>query len=203
MTIDPGKHAYADIYKLMIGGIVPRPIAFVSSLSPDGIRNLAPFSFFNGVCSNPPTILFCTTIRKDGSQKDTLNNIAATREYVVNIVSEPFADAMNRTSADVAPEIDEFALSGLTAVPSDCVKPPRVGESLFSMECRLTQVVSINPRQPGGGNIIIGQVVLFHVDDSLFENFRIDPDKLGAIGRMGGPVYARTHDRFEMIRPRV
>jgi flavin reductase (DIM6/NTAB) family NADH-FMN oxidoreductase RutF len=202
MIIRPKEHDYNNIYKLMIGGVVPRPIAFVSSLNPSGVRNLAPFSFFNAVCSNPPTVLFTTTIRKDGTEKDTLNNVEATREFVVNIVSEDFAVAMNTASAEVPPDIDEFVLSGLTPVASECVKPPRVKESRFSMECRLTQIVRINPRQPGGGNIVIGEVVLFHIADEIIDNFRIDPDKLNAIGRMGGPTYSRTRDRFELIRPK-
>jgi flavin reductase (DIM6/NTAB) family NADH-FMN oxidoreductase RutF len=203
VTIDPAKHDYNSIYKLMIGSIVPRPIAFVSSMSPEGVRNLAPFSFFNGVCSNPPTILFATTVRKDGSEKDTLNNIEATREFVVHIVSEPMAEAMNLCSAEVPPDIDEFTLSHLTPVPSDCVRPPRVKEALIAMECRLTQIVHINPHQPGGGNIVIGEILLFHIADELLDNFRVDPDKLMAIGRMGGPTYARTRDRFDLVRSKA
>jgi flavin reductase (DIM6/NTAB) family NADH-FMN oxidoreductase RutF len=186
----------------MIGSIVPRPIAFVSSLSKDGIRNLAPYSFFNGVCSHPPIILFSTVIRKDGAYKDTLNNVEATKEFVVNIVSEEFAAQMNATSADVAPNVDEFTLSGLTAIPSDLIKAPRVKESKISMECKLVQTIKFG-NGPGGGCTVFGEILRFHIADELFDNFRIDPDKFHPIGRMGGPMYTRTKDRFEMVRPVV
>lgn len=203
MTIDPKDHDHKNIYKLMIGSIVPRPIAFVSTVNKDGLRNLAPFSFFNGVCSNPPTILFCPVVRSDGHRKDTLNNVEATKEFVVNIVSEDFAEQMNTCSADVPPEVDEFTLSGLTPVPSDLIKPPRVKESRISFECKLTQIVNINAGQSGGGCIVIGEILRIHILDELFDNYRIDPDKLHPIGRMGGPTYARTKDRFDLIRPKA
>jgi flavin reductase (DIM6/NTAB) family NADH-FMN oxidoreductase RutF len=202
MTINPKDHEYGNIYKLMIGCIVPRPIAFVSSLSPDGIPNLAPFSFFNGVCSNPPIVLFSTVIRKDGKHKDTLNNIEATKEFVVNIVSEDFAEKMNICSADFPPEVDEFQVSGLSPIPSDLVKPPRVKESRISMECKLVTVVNFG-NHPGAGSTIFGEVLRFHIADELFDNFRIDPDKLNPIGRMGGPTYTRTKDRFDLVRPKA
>ena len=202
MTIDPKDHDYNNIYKLMIGSIVPRPIAFVSSMSPEGIRNLAPFSFFNGVCSNPPIILFSTVIRKDGLQKDTLNNVEATGEFVVNIVSEEFAEKMNVTSAEFPPDVDEFVESGLTPIPSDLVKPPRVKESKIGMECKLARIVRFGAG-PGGGCTVFGEILRFHIADELFDNYRIDQDKLHAIGRMGGPTYTRTRDRFDLIRPRA
>jgi flavin reductase (DIM6/NTAB) family NADH-FMN oxidoreductase RutF len=203
MVINPKEHKYHDIYKLMIGSIVPRPIAFVSTVSRDGIFNLAPFSFFNGVCSNPPTILFTISVPNDHEKKDTLVNIETTKEFVVNIVSEEFANELNACSADYPPEVDEFAISGLTPIPSDLIKPPRVKESKISMECKLIQIVQINPQQPGGGNIVIGEVLRFHVNDELTSNFRIDADKLNAIGRMGGPTYCRTKDRFDIDRPKL
>jgi len=185
----------------MIGSIVPRPIAFVSTINAEGKRNLAPFSFFNGVCSNPPIVLFSTVIRKDGKHKDTLNNVQATKEFVVNIVSEEFAEKMNLTSADVPPDVDEFTLSGLTPTPSDCVKPPRVKESKISMECKLVQIVQFGTG-PGGGQTVFGEILRFHINDELFDNFRIDPDKFHPIGRMGGPTYTRTRDRFDLVRPK-
>ncbi len=201
MTIDPKEHSSRDIYKLLIGAIVPRPIAFVSSMSPDGIRNLAPFSFFTVISANPPVICFAPLVRSaDGSRKDTLKNIEATGEFAVNIVSEDFAEQMNMCSADFPPDVDEFAHSGLTPVPSEHVKPPRVGESRFQMECRLMQIVHVSEK-PLGGSLVIGEVIRFHVRDELFRNFAIDPDGLRAIGRMGGPTYTRTADRFDLVRP--
>jgi len=201
LIIDPAEADPRNVYKLMVGVIVPRPIAFVSTVSPEGVRNLAPFSFFTGISANPPVICFSPMVRaSDGARKDTLRNIEATGEFVVNVVSEDFAEAMNACSAEFPPQVDEFAESGLTALPSDLVKPPRVGESRVQMECRLVQVVHVSAK-PLGGSLVLGEVLRFHVADELFENFRIDPDKLRAFGRMGGATYTRTTDRFELIRP--
>jgi flavin reductase (DIM6/NTAB) family NADH-FMN oxidoreductase RutF len=202
MIIDPGSTSPVNIYKLMVGVIVPRPIAFVSTISPEGILNLAPFSFFTGICANPPVICFSPVMRASGGgKKDTLRNIEATREFVVNVVSEEFAQPMNICATEFPPEVDEFQASGLTPLPSDLVKPPRVKESHIHMECRLLQVVYISP-QPLGGSLVIGEVLRFHIDDPLFQDYKIDPDKLRPIGRMGGPTYTRTTDRFDMERPR-
>jgi flavin reductase (DIM6/NTAB) family NADH-FMN oxidoreductase RutF len=130
-----------------------------------------------------------------------LYNIEATGEFVVNVVSEEFAGQMNLCSADVPPEIDEFTLSRLTPLASDLVKPPRVAESKVQMECRLHQIVRVSD-QPGGGILVLGEVLRFHVLESILDGYKIDPDRLDAIGRMGGPVYTRTRDRFEMQRPK-
>jgi flavin reductase (DIM6/NTAB) family NADH-FMN oxidoreductase RutF len=203
VIINPEEQNPQNIYKLMVGAIVPRPIAFVSSLSAAGVPNLAPFSFFTAISANPPVVCFCPMVRSsDGLRKDTLYNIEATGEFVVNIVSEEFAAQMNACAADFPPEMDEFAISGLTPVPSELVKPARVAESHIQMECRLLQVLHVSAR-PLGGSLVLGEVLRFHVDERLFDNFRIDPDRLGAIGRMGGPTYARTADRFDMPRPSV
>jgi flavin reductase (DIM6/NTAB) family NADH-FMN oxidoreductase RutF len=205
-SFDPAHESVQNIYKLMIGAIVPRPIAFVSSLDGHGVRNLAPFSFFNGVSADPPVVLFCPSIRREdpkrglGAHKDTLLNVIATREFVVNIVTEAIADKMNATSAQVPREVDEFDLAGLTPLASELVKPPRVAESPVQMECRLRQIIEVSDR-PAGGSIVLGEVLRFHVREDLFENFRIDPDKLAAVGRMGGPTYVRTRDRFDLERP--
>ncbi len=202
MIVDPREAGYTDVYKLLIGAIVPRPIAFVSTLSPEGIRNLAPFSFFTAVSANPPVICFSPSARQGPHRhKDTLFNIATTREFVVNIVSEEFAGKMNICAADFPPEVDEFEASGLTPITSDLVKPPRVAESHVQMECKLYLTIEIS-ELPGGGSLVLGEVVRFHVDDEYVDNFKIDPDKLRAIGRMGGNAYSRTTDRFDLIRPK-
>ena len=201
VTVDPQSTAVSDIYKLLIGAIVPRPIAFVSSIDTRGAFNLAPFSFFTAISANPPVICFAPMVRASGStRKDTLRNIEATGEFVVNIVSEDFAARMNVCSAEFPPEVDEFAASGLTPVASELVKPPRVAESRVNMECRLMQIVNVSAK-PLGGSLVIGEVLRFHVADEVFQNFRIDPDLLRPIGRMGGPTYARVTDRFDLIRP--
>jgi flavin reductase (DIM6/NTAB) family NADH-FMN oxidoreductase RutF len=201
VTIDPADSDPRNVYKLMIGAIVPRPIAFVSSLSKDGVRNLAPFSFFTAVSANPPVVCFSPMIRGiDVSKKDTLRNIEATGEFVINVVSEDFAQAMNLCSGEYPPDIDEFALSKLTPIASEAVKPPRVAEARVQMECTLLEVVHISAK-PLGGSLVLGKIVRFHVDDAIVNNFQIDPDKLNAVGRMGGAAYTRTSNRFDMRRP--
>jgi flavin reductase (DIM6/NTAB) family NADH-FMN oxidoreductase RutF len=205
-SFDPQQESVQNIYKLMIGAIVPRPIAFVSSLDGRGVRNLAPFSFFNGVSAAPPVVLFCAAVRREdperglGPHKDTLLNVIDTREFVINVVTESIAEKMNLTSAQVPPDVDEFELSGLTPLPSELVKPPRVAESPVQMECRLRQIVEISEKLHGS-TIVLGDVLRFHVREDVVENFRIDADKLAAIGRMGGPTYVRTRDRFDLERP--
>jgi flavin reductase (DIM6/NTAB) family NADH-FMN oxidoreductase RutF len=200
MIFDPTEATAQTNYKLLIGSIVPRPIAFVSTISAEGIHNLAPFSFFTAISGNPPVVCFSPTHRMP--PKDTLANIRATGEFVVNIVSEEIAAQMNLCSGDYPPATDEFEISGLTPIPSDLVRPSRVKESRVNMECRVLQIVDVSAR-PLGGSLVIGEVLRFHVDDAIVEDFRIDPDKLRAVGRMGGTAYARTLDRFDMTRPVV
>ncbi len=201
LAFDPANHSAGDIYKLMIGSIVPRPIALVSSVDEANVRNLAPFSYFTACSANPPVVVFCPMLRPlPPTAKDTLRNVMATREFVVNIVSEEFVERMNATAATVGPEVDEFELSGLTPIASELVKPARVAESHVQMECRLLQVVQVSDR-PLGGSVVLGEVLRFHVDENYIEAFRIDPDKLRAVGRMAGSTYARTTDRFELQRP--
>jgi flavin reductase (DIM6/NTAB) family NADH-FMN oxidoreductase RutF len=202
MIIDPSTRDPFDVYRLLAGSILPRPIAFVSTIGPGGVLNLAPFSFFTVASSNPPIIAFCPMVRGgERPKKDTLVNIEASGEFVVNIVSEDFASQMNTTAGEYPPDVDEFQLSGLTPIPSDIVKVPRVKESRVNMECKLHQLIPVSDKFLGG-TIVLGEVVRFHVLDSLVNNIlEVDADQLNAIGRMGGPVYARTKDRFEMIRP--
>jgi flavin reductase (DIM6/NTAB) family NADH-FMN oxidoreductase RutF len=205
-TFNPAECKPHQVYKLMSGVIVPRPVALVSTVDARGIANLAPFSFFTGVGSVPPTVLFCPTLRaagKDGPghRKDTLHNVEETGEFVVNVVSEAIAAAANATAAEVAPEVDEFELAGLTALASEAVRPPRVGESPAQMECRLLQVIYTG-QQAGSGVIVLGEVVRFHVREDLVEDFRVDPAGLDAVGRMAGNTWARTRDRIELIRPK-
>jgi flavin reductase (DIM6/NTAB) family NADH-FMN oxidoreductase RutF len=137
----------------------------------------------------------------DGKRKDTVRNIEATREFVVNVVSEEIVKQMNICSGEYPPDVDEFALSGLTPVDSDLVKPPRVGEARINMECKLRQIIPVS-NKPLGASVVLGEIVRFHVQDALFNDFKIDPDLLGAVGRMGGPTYTRTRDRFNLERPK-
>jgi flavin reductase (DIM6/NTAB) family NADH-FMN oxidoreductase RutF len=200
VTIDPQNASPRDIYQLMIGAIVPRPIAFVSTISANGVANLAPFSFFTAASADPPVICFSPMVRANGTTKDTLNNIRETKEFVVNIVPEEIAGQMNNCSGEYAPDVDEFAVSGLTQVASEVVRPPRVLESPVQMECRLMQIVEVSAK-PSGGSVVFGEIVRFHVRDGIANGFKIDPDRLNAIGRMGGPTFVRTRDRFDLTRP--
>jgi flavin reductase (DIM6/NTAB) family NADH-FMN oxidoreductase RutF len=203
VIVDPAASSIHEIERLLVGVILPRPIAFVSTISLDGVANLAPFSFFTAVCPKPPVICFCNSIRaRDGSKKDTLRNVEATGEFVVNVVSEDFAQQMVTCSGDYPPDVSEFDVSRLTPIPSDLVKPPRVKESRVQMECRLLQVVTVST-EPGGGSLVMGEVLRFHVDDSVIDQGRVDADKLRPIGRMGGIDYVRTTDCFSMTRPKV
>ena len=203
MIVNPSEHEVRNVYKLLVGVILPRPIAFVSTISRQGIRNLAPFSFFTGISADPPAVCFSPMIRSsDGKRKDTLNNIEATREFVINVVSEEIAVPMNICSIEFPPDVDEFRESGLTPIESDLVKPPRVKESLVNMECKLLQVVHVSSK-PLGGSLVIGEILRFHIRDDLFNDYRIDPDKLHPIGRMAGSTYIRTTDRFDLIRPKT
>lgn len=202
MIIDPNLQPFKDNYKLMIGSILPRPIAFVSTKSKDGIDNLAPFSFFNGVCSNPPTISFCP-VRKgaDGEIKDTLKNIQDTGVFALNIVSESFATEMVSTATEFPPEVSEFEESGLSPIPCQNIDVMRVGESKITFECELNQIIEIGDGSPGSGFLVLGTIVLFHVSDDLYENGRIDLEKLQPIGRLAGAKgYCRISDRFEIER---
>ena len=200
VIIDPATTAPTNIYKLLIGAVVPRPIAFVSTVSPEGVANLAPFSFFTVASANPPVLCFTASYREP--RKDTLVNVRATGEFVVNIVSEQIAEKMNVCSGEYAYGVDEFELACLTAIPSDLVRPPRVKESHVNMECKLLQTIEVS-NQRLGGTLILGEVVRFHIDDEIIDDFRIDAGKLAAVGRMAGNTYARTTDRFDMVRPEV
>lgn len=201
MIIDPTKQSFKDNHKLMIGSIVPRPIAFVSTKSDDGILNLAPFSYFNGVCSKPPTIMFAPARRGyDGLTKDTLNNIQDTNEFVVNIVSEDFVKPMVACATDYEKDVNEFEVSNLTPVDSLKVAPPLVKESKVSFECQLNTIVEIGKAEPGAGFVVIGTIVMFHVDDKVYKDGRIDLKELNPIGRLAGNSYTRVFDNFNVIR---
>ena len=201
MIIDPDNTAFQDIHKLMIGSIVPRPIAFVSTISKNKQNNIAPFSYFNGVCSNPPTIMFAPARRGwDGSEKDTLINIKDTKEFVVNIVSESFTEQMVKCSTDFESNIDEFSISGLTPIASTKINPPRLLESKINLECKLDQIVEIGDGTAGSGFVVLGTIVLFHIDDDIYEDGHILLDKLEPLGRLAGNWYTRPTDNLKITR---
>ncbi len=204
MDLDPARLSMSERYKLLIGGIVPRPIAFVSSVSPDGKTNLAPFSFFNGVSSNPMTLMFCPANNADGSEKDTLRNVrtpeeGGTGQFVVNAAVESYERKVALAAEPLAHGDSEFALTGLTEAPSAKVRAPRVAESPLCYECETERVISLAPGEPGGGNLVLGRVVHVCAADGLVnERMHVDADTLGAIGRLGGTAYCRTSERFDM-----
>ncbi|MDX2162649.1 MAG: flavin reductase family protein [bacterium] len=204
MEITPSSYPWQSIYKIMIGSILPRPIGWISTLDVEGRRNLAPYSFFNGAGANPPHVLFTPMLRSsDGTSKDTLTNVRETGEFVVNIVSGALIEAMNHTSGEYPTGADEFALAGLTAVPSVTVRPPRVAESPIHYECKVVQIIELGT-EPGAGTVVIGRVEHLHVaDEYLIGTDKIDIARLDPVGRLAGSGYAHTRDRFNLERPQV
>lgn len=202
MEISPDTVPWKSLYKLMTGTIVPRPIGWISTVNESGQPNLAPFSFFNAVCPNPPHVMFASNIRgTDGAEKDTLKNLRATAEFVVNIVTVELAEAMNITSTEFPPGVNEIDAAGLTSVPSAIVRPPRVAESPVHYECRVTQIIDLG-QNPGSASVVIGRVVYLHIQDSLiYAGDKIRLEQLNAIGRLAGNFYCRTTALFEMKRP--
>lgn len=204
MDVSPDELAARDRYKLLIGCIVPRPIALVSTVDPDGRVNLAPFSFFNGIGSDPMTLLFCPSNRADGGEKDTLANCkpraeGGTGEFVVCAAVESIAREIAAAAEPLPHGESEFDLTGLATAPSRRVRAPRVARSPWAFECETVQVVRTNPGAAAGGNVVIGRVVHVFVDDACVDaRFHVDPALLRAVGRMGGIGYATTRDRYEM-----
>ena len=200
--IDPAQIPARDAYALLLNCVAPRPIAFVSSLSSDGVGNLAPFSFFTAGGASPPSVIFSPTASRSGEPKDTLRNIQSSGEYVINVVTYSMREAMNITSAEYPYGVSEWEKSGFTPSPSTHVKPPRVLESPLSMECRLFQIVP-HGSGPMAANYVIGEVVGFHIAAQLLDGIAIIPGGIEYIARMSGDWYARANagSMFEMPRP--
>lgn len=198
MKIDPRN--FEGFNRVLTGVVVPRPIAFVSTISTGGIVNLAPYSFFNAVAYDPPTIVFSSSRRVPAKEKDTLANIEATGEFVINMVVDDIAEAMNKTAAEFPADVSEFEIAGLTPAPSDKVKAPRVAESPVNMECRLVQVVPIGSGDHAHG-LVIGEVVWMHIRDDIIDGHRINHQVLKPTGRLAGNMYCYTSDTYEMVRP--
>jgi len=200
MKIDAATLSPDAAYHWQASAIVPRPIAWTLTLNEDGSSNLAPFSFFTGACSDPPMCIICVSRNRAGDKKDTWRNIERTGEYVVHAVPERLAAAMNLTSKSVPYGTDELAMAGLTPVASDRIAPPRVAEAPLAMECRLHRIVEVGD---AGTAIIIGEILLWHVDDAILDGGgRVDLTRLDAIGRLSGALYARTRDQLVLPRPK-
>lgn len=200
ISIDPEQNKERDNYKLLVGSIIPRPIAFVTTQSEEGVVNGAPFSYFNIVSSNPPMVSVSIQ-RPTGERKDTARNIYGNGEFVVHIVDRDNVGKINETAASLPPSESEVDMAGLTKVPSTRVSVPGVKESKIRMECRLVQAVPFGGDGPGS-DLFIGKIVQFHVDEAIYENGRIDPRGLGAVSRLAGSSYAAIGEIFSLERPK-
>ncbi|HJZ89526.1 MAG TPA: flavin reductase family protein [Gemmataceae bacterium] len=201
MQIDVANTPVVDVYHVLVGVVTPRPIAWVTTVDPAGRVNLAPFSFFNAFGSNPPVVVFSPTRRRDGSKKDTLLNVEATGEFVVNAAVASLAEQVNLSSKELPYGENEAEYVGLRTVPSAKVKPPRLAESPVNLECKVLQIVPVGTG-PIAGNLVIGEVLMIHVADAVVgPNGKVDPRKLRTIARLGGDFYCHTSDLFEMMRP--
>jgi len=200
MQFDPETLDQSAVYKLLTGAVIPRPIGWISSISQDGISNLAPFSFFNVISEDPPHLMF-SAARTGDRNKDTLNNILATRQFVVNMVTEDTVEKMNLTASSVAHDIDEFDLAGLTPVPSQKIRPFRVGESPIQFECELAHHFALEHHKNGGAVLIVGKVVMMHFDDSvLLEGHKVNLETYKPVARLAGANYSKMGELFSIKR---
>jgi flavin reductase (DIM6/NTAB) family NADH-FMN oxidoreductase RutF len=196
VRIDPAERD--SLYRTLAGAVIPRPIAWVSSLSPEGEENLAPYSFFNVVSTSPPVVMFAPADRSGRPEglSDSARNARQTGEFVVNVVTEPLAEAMNATSATLPPGESEFDHAGLDRATSDEVRPPRVAAAEVAFECELYEFIEV-----GSNAMVLGEVVSVHLDESVTTDGKLDVRKLDAVGRLAGSYYCHTDDRFRMERP--
>ena len=201
MRIDVSRTPVIDVYHMLVGLVAPRPIAWVTTISESGVVTLAPFSFFNAFGANPPVVVFSPTLKRDGGKKDTLLNIEANGEFVINASTEKHADLINLSSKPLSYDESEVALTGLATTPSTLVRPPRLADVPFALECKLMQIIPVG-NGPISANLVIGQIVTMHVNDDILDSHGIpDPRKINAIARLGGEYWCRTQDLFQLERP--
>ncbi len=199
MKINP--KTFEGFNRVLTGVVVPRPIAFVSTISNSGNVNLSPYSFFNAVSYDPPLIIFSSSkFTSDGKLKDSLSNIEQNCEFVVNIVNENIIEAMNKTAAEYPEDVNEFDVANLTQIDSDLVKPPRLSESPVNMECKLERIITLGTEAHPQG-LVIGEIIQLHIDDEIISGHRINHEKLKPVGRLAGNMYTHTYDVFELMRP--
>ena len=200
MHFDPAKLEPSAVYKLLTGAVIPRPIGWISSISEDGVNNLAPFSYFNAIGDDPPHVMFSTT-RGNNSNKDTLNNVLATKQFVVNMVTEDTVESMNRTSAALPPDVDEFEFAGLTPLASHKIKPMRVAQSPITFECELVHHYSLEDHKNGGATMLVGKIVMMHVDERmLLDNHKINLENYRPVARLAGSNYSTLGNIFSIKR---
>ncbi len=208
MIINPKEIDPKELYKILIGSVLPRPIAWVSSISASGLPNIAPFSFFTVASVVPPVLCFAPQFAKVEMQngkpvavpKDTLANIKATKEFVVNVVSYSQGEKMNQSSAPYPPTVNEFEAAKISTKPASCVAPPLVADSFVNMECKLYDIIEIG-KGLSGGSLILGEIVCIHLSPEVYKDTHIDLDVLDPIGRLAGNWYSTVRDRFELVRP--
>jgi len=201
MELDPETLGTREMYEWMVTTLLPRPIAWVSTVSAQGVTNLAPFSFFQGVCARPPTLLFCPANDRHGRPKDTLRNVESTGEFVVNLVPFRMAETMNATAATLSYGESEFERFGVAGIPSVCVRPPRVAGVPVAFECRLDRIVRVG-EGPVAGHVVLGRIVRLHAEESvLAADGKPDPQRMDLIGRAGRNDYVRLGELFRLERP--
>lgn len=200
MHVDISKVSVVEAYQLMVSLVTPRPIAWVTTLSPSGVVNLAPFSFFNTFGANPPIVVFSPTLRRDGSKKDTLLNLESLGEFVIHAATEKHAEQINLSGKTIPTEESEVELVGMQTIPSQLIRPPRLAESPFALECKVREMLPMG-NGPIAANLVIGEVVMMHIDDSVLDGAGIpDPTKLKSIARLGGEYWCKTQDLFQLKR---
>jgi flavin reductase (DIM6/NTAB) family NADH-FMN oxidoreductase RutF len=201
MQIEISKISIPEAYQWMVSLVAPRPIAWVTTLSPTGVVNLAPFSFFNTFGANPPVVVFSPTLKRDSTKKDTLINIEHHGEFVVHASTDRDIDAINASSASLAPDVSEVQVVGKKTLPSALVQVPRLADAPFALECRLRQIVPVG-NGPISANLIIGDVLMIHIDPSILDkNGKVDPKLLRSVARLGGEHWCHSTDLFQMERP--
>lgn len=200
MQFNPNELEHTAVYKLLTGSVIPRPIGWISTVDTNGINNLAPFSYFNAVGEDPPHVMFSTT-RGNNTNKDTLNNVLANGQFVVNMVTEELAEKMNTTAQTVPSDVDEFQLADVTPIPSTLIKPMRVKESLVTFECEMVHHYFLENHKNGGACIVIGRIVMMHFGDSiLLDNYKINLETYKPIARLAGSNYTKLGELFSIKR---
>lgn len=202
MFLDLTKNTTQNVYSYLVGSINPRPIAWVSTLSADGVANVAPYSFFTVASCSPPVLSVTQVNPKDEANKDTLTNLLATKECVVNIVSHELVEQMNQSCANYPAEVSEFNAANIEHAASKLVSVPRVAQSKVHFECKLREIVSISD-EAHGGKMMLLDVVGISIDDDVMVNGYIDPTRLNTVGKMGGDYFSTTKDKFALKRPKL